>query len=459
MRKWRLLTVLLAALAVTGLLMATLWISGTGKCVTYDETVLQGDASAFAGVTIRTRNQMREYVNWETEYRPGTGETPETKMRYRRGDWQYRGEAIFSVRTPLLPMTNGAVEGVADEMVRDVASRAPADVQEYQERVRAADYYDVFPMQYVFDECNNVARGQSWKLNELLQIPVPEDLTLLVSIYFYGHPNHARYNCTIDAAEGTVPELGVSFAKQESKNGGVYWFTLDCSLPGNGTLDTSRISGGTGIFRFDTAENTAETVYPFPAETKICDLWLSEDESTLYLLRSLSGVHTLTALSVPDMTETQVLTLPTAVDAALTTPYRRDGLLLVPATDGTLLVLTRNADNTYTLEKQMNAADDPALTQTDYMEPWEQITADYWDGRLALVRLQFADGDITQDMDLVISVYAEDGARSTMESRCSLGQDNDPELMFREYHHTNYPPIQPAWTDPVQVEIDRNEIE
>ncbi|MBQ9720216.1 MAG: hypothetical protein IJV64_05925 [Oscillospiraceae bacterium] len=82
MRKWRILTLLLAVLAVIGLPAAALWISEYKKDVTYDETVLQGDAADFSGVSNQTQNQLRDRVFWETTYRPGTGEAPETRMRF-----------------------------------------------------------------------------------------------------------------------------------------------------------------------------------------------------------------------------------------------------------------------------------------------------------------------------------------------------------------------------------------
>ncbi|MBQ9720217.1 MAG: hypothetical protein IJV64_05930, partial [Oscillospiraceae bacterium] len=93
-------------------------------------------------------------------------------------------------------------------MVQDVASRAPADQQEHQEWVRAADYFEVFPLQFMFDEYYSSPIGtadeKQWRLYEAFQIPVPEDLMVVVSVYFYEHPTHdGRYTSSIDAAEGT----------------------------------------------------------------------------------------------------------------------------------------------------------------------------------------------------------------------------------------------------------------
>ena len=48
-------------------------------------------------------------------------------------------------------------------------------------------------------------------------------------------------------------------------------------------------------------------------------------------------------------------------------------------------------------------------------------------------------------------VYDENGSRSTMVSRCSLGWENDPERHFRQYHGTGGFPLLPGWTEPVKV--------
>ena len=116
-----------------------------------------------------------------------------------------------------------------------------------------------------------------------------------------------------------------------------------------------------------------------------------------------------------------------------------------------MLVLTEDANGTYTLQMQLDTEGDPAL---EHQEPWTYITADYRDDRLALVRLMYGDDDTTRDMDLVVSVYDETGSRSTMESRCSLGRENDPTWArtFHEYHLYD-PAVQPAWIDPVRVEV------
>lgn len=471
MRKWRILTVLLAALAAAGLIAAAVWVHTGGSRVGYDETVLQGEAGAFEGVTVRTKALLGNNVFFETVYRPGTAQTPESRSWYGKSDWFSEEVPVFSVRSVLAPDTHCSAEETADAMVRDVASRAPADPEAYYaeqartqdnrssltaseagvtytERVRARDYFETIPLEILFDEAYSDEKDADWQVYRLLQLPVPEDLTLLVSVHFYDYPDRTRYNRSIDAAEGGVPNLGVAFAKQA---GGVYWFTLDCTLSDGGTLDTSRIPGGAGVFRFDTKANTAKTVFPLDAGTKTAALWLSEDEETLYLLHSLRGAHTLTALSVPDMAVRQSLALPFSAEAAMKAPYRQDGLLLIPADDGELLALTLGEDGLYKLEKQVDAAGDPALEQDARLEPWETITAALADGRLVLAR-QPMEEDASRDVDLILSVYDESGARHSMESRCSLRREIDPERNWRHYHFGNYP-LLPSWQEPVRIEI------
>ena len=67
MRRWRILSLLLAVLAAGGLLAAGLFVSAAGRNVVYDETILQGAAEDFSGVVVHAKNRIRNEVLWETD--------------------------------------------------------------------------------------------------------------------------------------------------------------------------------------------------------------------------------------------------------------------------------------------------------------------------------------------------------------------------------------------------------
>ena len=131
--------------------------------------------------------------------------------------------------------------------------------------------------------------------------------------------------------------------------------------------------------------------------------------------------------------------------------WRSDSLLLVAAADETLTALSLGSDGLYTVQTQVSIAGDAVFAPPLPLQFRDLLSACAQDGRLVLARLQDADEDITQDLDLLLSVYDENGSRSTMVSRCSLGRENDPERHFRQYHGTGGFPLLPGWTEPVKV--------
>ena len=268
---------------------------------------------------------------------------------------------------------------------------------------------------------------------------VPEDLTVDVTYGSYDD-EYGYLNFTVRCpAEPRL--LTTKAAAIRTKDTLTYWFTLECRRADGSALDTSRIPGGTGVFQLDTTAGTLETVYPFPAETRIDDLWLTEDETQLCLLTERGGAHTLTVLSVPEMDVVQTLALPIAADVGV--PYREAELLLLPAADETLTVLTLGADGTFTVRKTVHTGGDPALPP---------YTAAFDGVRLALAQPAAEDEDLTQDLDWVLSVYDEGGARSTMRCRCSLGQEIVPE--WRRAGPENAKIIQPWWFDALHLELE-----
>ncbi len=436
MRRWRFLTLALAVLLAAGLGVSAAHVQATGRNVVYDETILQGEAEAFSGIVVHTKSRMNNEVLWQTDYRPG-GDARST-ARYGVSDWSYTDPPpsvrAYSFLTNAPSLRNGSE---ADAMVESVASRTP-EGETREEIIRAADWYAYFPIAVWMDGDGS----DSVQTEAELKIPVPEDYFVRVIV---SRPDSAQYSFTIREEAFRGPTLDAVSAGVTDGDAARCWFALD-----TGHFDTSLLPGGGGVMQMDAADSEVKSAYPLPIGTSVSDLWLSADAGTLYVLHSLDGAHTLTALSTKDMAVQQELALPIAAEATLEPTIRDGDVVLLPATDGTTTVLTAE-DHTYTLRTQVHTDGDPVLAAPEHQDLRELVSADWSDGRLVLARQQDAEEDITQDLDLLLSVYDENGSRSTMVSRCSLGQENDPERHFRQYHGTGGFPLLPGWTEPVKV--------
>ena len=428
MKRWRILTLLLAVLGVCGLLAAGLFVSAAGRDVRYDETILQGEAGDFSGVVVHAKIRMGNEVLWQTEYRPG-GDA-KSSVRYGVSDWEpMEGTPFLRADCYLLNGPEWRNYGEADALVENVAASVP-EGETREEVIRAADWYEGFPLRLELDGV---------MLKTEMHIPVPEDFAVRVTI---GQQEAERYSFTIREATGAGPTLRARSAGYRDGDVTRCWFSLD-----TGDLDTSALPGGGGVFETDSANLTISCAHPLPAGTRVDDLWLSADAGTLYVLHSLDGAHTLTALSTDDMAVRQELALPIAAEAALEPTIRDGDVVLLPATDGTMTVLTAEDDNLLTLRTQVIIAGDPLMQDT------EAISADWADGRLVLARQQYVEADVAQDLDLLLSVYSEDGSRSTMVSRCSIGREITPERDKRTFYTVWDFSLRPGWTRPVAVEF------
>ncbi len=435
MKRWRILTLLLAVLAAGGLLAAGLYVSAAGRNVVYDETILQGEEGDFAGVVVQAKSRMRNEVLWETAYHPG-GEA-ESTVKYGVSDWEPMDYPPF-LRSDchLLNGPEFRNEGEADALVQNVAAGVP--VGETRETViRAADWYEGFPLRLELDGV---------LLQTELHIPVPEDFMVRVTV---SRQDPERYSFTIREATGAGPTMNACSAGYEEGGTARCWFALD-----TGKLDTDALPGGGGVFYTDSRALTITCAWPLPAGTRVDDLWLAEDQSTLYVLHTLDGTHTLTALDIEDMAVLQEINLPIAAEAALEPTIRDGETVLLPATDGTMTVLSAGDDNLLMLRTQVSTAGDPVLVAPAHQDLRELVSADFRDGRLVLARQQYLEEDMTQDLDVLLSVYSADGSRSTMVSRCSIGREIDPERESRYEHGMTHFPLRPGWTRPVIVRFE-----
>ena len=441
MRRWRFLTLALAVLLAAGLGVSAAHVQAEGRNVVYDETILQGEAGDFSDVTLHLKNRMGNELYWLTDYHPGTSGAAETHTRYGKSDWTPgEGKPPVQAVCHLLNAPEGRNDAEADAMVENVAARTP-EHETREEVLRAADWYAYFPLE---------AELYGEPLADTLQIPVPEDLMVRVTV---SRTDDQHYSFTIREASGAGPTLDAVSAGYRDGEITRCWFALD-----TGELDTALLPGS-GILKTDSAARKADLAYPLPAGTKVHDLWLSPDGETLYALYTLDGAHTLTALRTEDMTVRQTIPLPIEAEALspiwrderlkLVPLWRSDSLLLVAA-DETLTALSTGSDGLYTVQAQVNIAGDAVFAPPLPLQFRDLLTACAQDGRLVLARQQYVEEDPAQDMDLILSVYGADGQRSTMECRCSLGRETLPVRYFNGRNNQ----LQPGWTQPVEVTIE-----
>ena len=432
MRKWRLLSALLAVLAAAGLLVSALWVSASGHDVTFAETLLEGEAADFQGIEITARAQLGWDVLWETALRPGTNRAQQTHRTYA-----VPVSPESDIPEPCISVSMGVFYGAQTEMDESalrhgadrIAEQAPDGAAGQSGTISARDMSETLPLHFAWGSSYPTETAE---LRPFFQIPTPEDWTVSIGIVFADPANHSL-GYGIEAVEpngGSWPALTVCSAGLNSDAGPQIYFTLDCSLPNGGALDLSAVEQGGGIYCYRPTHDTIQTVYPFPPETRVHALWLSADHETLYLIRTLGEETTLTVLSVPEMAERQIIALPFAAPAQLLEPICQENTLLIPEASGALFVLTAGDDGHLTPEMLIHTADDPAF-QPAAGQPWED-TLRYCAafaggrGRFAVAVPVFSATE-EEPLDFLLSVYDAAGRRGTMLLESSLTPDNVPE--------------------------------
>ena len=203
MRKSLIILEILLMLSLGILVSAVTTVDAQHERITITEETLFGDPAAAEGLQISTHVHDQHRLFWDTTYDAGPDPRPETVFTYhdQRIYEQWESVGSFSLQPSHL---NSGFSGIVDleaEMqhqqefsdspvlwlpVKDVADRTKAN-EERVEQIRLSDYYDWFPMGYLFDPQSGTRYYDDE--NNLLQffeknfpIPVPEDLELTVTV-------------------------------------------------------------------------------------------------------------------------------------------------------------------------------------------------------------------------------------------------------------------------------------
>ena len=78
MRKWRIFSALLAVLLAAGLGISAAQVQAAGRNVVFQETMLEGNASDFDGLHVKTQYSFDGCLHWNVGYDPGRGGTEST---------------------------------------------------------------------------------------------------------------------------------------------------------------------------------------------------------------------------------------------------------------------------------------------------------------------------------------------------------------------------------------------
>ena len=386
MRKWRVLSALLAVLLAAGITVSAAHVQASGRNVSFAETVLEGAASDFAGLQLQARYVSDGCLHWSIGYAPGQGGSTQSAVCYDpprggrheapEGFWLTTGlssREIYSTEEPLDP-------GI-EKMIEQVRAAAPSTDEPYSEVLNAEDYLTELPVRVL----NAVEWLNTDAVEALFHVPLPEHMAVQVRVYHDG------------AAELTAVGDGAVDCWCDSVVGeDAVWFTADF-VKG----DDIWYPGG-GVYR---AADRAELLYPLSAESRTQYLSRSADGARLRLITKETDAFTLTVLDAETGAALQTMAIPVEAGDELWSTQEADGDLLLLAGEKFLL-LSEAEDGTYTLAMQGSIAGDEVFNGS---APWRTFA---YDGeRLAIVNMSTR---------LLCSVYRADGSRSRMESTGSL---------------------------------------
>ena len=134
MRKWRMLSALLAVLLAAGLGISAAHVQAAGRNVTFDETMLEGNASDFDGLQVQAQYSFDGCLHWDVGYDPGRGST-KSALRYDPPHGMPKAQEGFWLTTGLGGMESYSSDEPLDpgieKMIDRVRENAPSKVEPY----------------------------------------------------------------------------------------------------------------------------------------------------------------------------------------------------------------------------------------------------------------------------------------------------------------------------------------
>lgn len=460
MRKSLIALLVLAVLSVGGLVWATAAVNRQEEAVEITEERHYGDPAAGRGIQLRTRTTMDDRLHWDTVISLGPEITWNTDFRYSG----YR-DAIERESTSYFYLS--AMGGVGSStnyggsldlddwdgdpfgpVMADVASRAPAGVQDYTEVVQLSDYMDYYPLgaDYHYDDGENPwwpgEEGLWPGVTEFMRLPV-DGLTATINIskndqggiYATGWeqmemPDLETAAVCVDggvwlAIWGGYDEDGVAQPMLEgAAETGVYWIPIKRGVPDEYGNTYARVD-----------EDGVKLAWQ--PENGICvGVWSPDGGETLLAQVSTETGQEMAVLDTADMEVEQILPLDYDQNGWMELYVEEDHVVTMTSrneeqSDGTYKTVRqwmeawyRGADGKY--EKTVSCDILPSGIEWNY----ELVT---WCDEERLVVAALADGYLNPSVDVVVC----DGDGLQYAARLNHSQGWDPNRMDPVYSADN----------------------
>ena len=387
MRKWRILSALLAVLLAAGLGISAAQVQAAGRNVVFQETMLEGNASDFDGLHMQALYSFDGCLHWDVGYDPGHGGTTESTARYDPPHGTPEQPDSFWLTTGLSGMESYSSDEPLDpgieKMIKQVRANAPSKIEPYSKVLNAEDYLTELPVR--------VADAPDWlnkdAVEALFHVPLPEHMAVQVRVYH-----------DIGAELATVGSGAVECWSDSVVGEDAVWFTADF-VKGEDIW----YPGG-GVYR---AAEDVELLYPLSPGSRTRYLSRSADGARLRLITKENDAFTLTVLDAETGAALQTLALPVEAGKELWSTQEADGDLLIMTGETRFFLLEEGPDGVYSLAVEGSFEGDEAfLGGSLYMQ------FSYDGNRLFVVNSNVS--------GLPCSVYRTDGSRSRMECASSL---------------------------------------
>ena len=324
MRKAFGLFILLLALGVGGCYLIYQTVGAQRDQVTIEENVLWGDASAVEDLTVECRTHYKEYLFWDTVYKPGNEAQATTEYTFsatpirEEAPVEYEGVHLesyqvygfdFNLREEERTGLDLAYYELFQETQPGEEKTKTIRLRDYQEYYSLSGYVEV-PMLSIGLEGRMAFLYSEWTpemetLVEYFKIPVLEEETVEISIIKNNDSSlHGIGSGSTDSEAFQMWTIG-------DVTEDACYFVFDAHTTNGNIVDLSEIKGGFGIYRLPYVNvNESETkllvenlemVYELEPEVRIADMKLTEDKTRLLLTTIEQDAIVLTVIKVETM--------------------------------------------------------------------------------------------------------------------------------------------------------------
>lgn len=452
--------------------------------VTYQDTILCGDASMAEGITVQCNTQYDQKLFWNTTYKPG--KHPVTKTEYRmyttEQEESYEPADEMTIET-YIPSQYGVIR---DENSAQ-ATEVPIIYEDLYKKVKknetkeatifVKDYFDYYPLKcdiniqgkdyfissdfaYFADEYED---GPLLPLLDFLKIPVLEEEQWNISVH---KDSSNEYSLNSEKCDTDSFEFMTHSVVGEEK----VFFTFHPFTTNGYLVDTSHIPGGFGIYAFsysDLGENKdadapafdmtgLANVYPLNPEEYIYRMSMSEDKSKIFLFTedSLSDGTKITVIDALTIETLQTVNIPaikndTASERLVVNEvYQYDDFFVLLCSFDYLVVMEQDRDGQYRLAL-ISKLPEPDSAYEDILNYFSMPIGMDWNSReLVMVQPLFLGTSygLQESASFQISIFDENGLKYYSQHISSLNTaySNDFESVIT-YQEAKEPSLRVSW--------------